>query len=73
LKPAQANSSQDPLQKRASGVAQGVGPEFKLQCYKKKKKKKETMQNSIVVIWKREKLVQRPCLRRKLGMLERED
>jgi hypothetical protein len=54
-------------------VAQGVGPEFKLQCYKKKKKKKETMQNSIVVIWKREKLVQRPCLRRKLGMLERED
>jgi hypothetical protein len=28
-------------QKRASGVAQGVGPEFKLQHQKKKKKKKE--------------------------------
>jgi hypothetical protein len=36
LKPAQANSSQDPIfkilnTKRAGGMAQGVGPEFKLQ------------------------------------------
>jgi hypothetical protein len=36
-KPAQANSSQDPIlkkthqKKQAGGVAQGVGPEFKLQ------------------------------------------
>jgi hypothetical protein len=43
LKPAQENSSQDPIsknssQKRAGGVAQGVGPEFKPQYQKKKKK-----------------------------------
>jgi hypothetical protein len=36
LKPARANSSQDPISKipntkRAGGVAQGVGPEFKAQ------------------------------------------
>jgi hypothetical protein len=40
LKPAQANRSQDPLenpsQKRAGGVAQGVDPEFKPQYHKKK-------------------------------------
>jgi hypothetical protein len=30
----------DPSQKRAAGVAQGVGPEFKPQYHKKKKKKK---------------------------------
>jgi hypothetical protein len=30
----------NPSQKRAAGVAQGVGPEFKLQ-YRKKKKKKD--------------------------------
>jgi hypothetical protein len=41
-KPIQANSSRDPIlkipnQKRAGGVAQGVGPEFKPQyCFKKK-------------------------------------
>jgi hypothetical protein len=34
-KPAQANSSQDPTQKRAGGVAQGVGPELKPQKSKK--------------------------------------
>jgi hypothetical protein len=39
LKPVQANSSQDPVskkpsQKRAGGVAQGEGPEFKLQYQK---------------------------------------
>jgi hypothetical protein len=39
----QANSSQDPTsknpsQKRAGGVTQGVGPEFKPQHCKKKKK-----------------------------------
>jgi hypothetical protein len=38
----QANSSQDPIlkkpiTKRAGGVAQGVGPEFKPQYHKKKK------------------------------------
>jgi hypothetical protein len=42
-KPAQANSSQDPISKKPSqkitgGVAQGVGPEFKPQYHKKKKK-----------------------------------
>jgi hypothetical protein len=45
LKPAQVNSSRDPISKipitkRAGGVAQGEGPEFKPQ-YQKKKKKKE--------------------------------
>jgi hypothetical protein len=45
LKPARANSSQDPIsknpsQKTADGVAQGVGPEFKPQYHPKKKKKK---------------------------------
>jgi hypothetical protein len=33
-------SRKNPSQKRAGGVAQGVGPEFKLQYHKKKKKKK---------------------------------
>jgi hypothetical protein len=42
-KPAQANSSRDPisknpLQKRAGGVAQGIDPEFKTQYHKSKKK-----------------------------------
>jgi hypothetical protein len=42
LKPAQANSSGDPIskktlhKKRAGGVAQGVGPEFKSQYCKNK-------------------------------------
>jgi hypothetical protein len=40
-KSAQANSSRHPSQKRAGRVAQGVGPEFKLQCCKKEKKKKK--------------------------------
>jgi hypothetical protein len=44
-KPAQANSSQpylekNPSQKRAGGVAQGVGPEFKPQYSKNKNKTK---------------------------------
>jgi hypothetical protein len=44
LKPAQTNSSQDPIsknpsQKRIGGVAENVGPEFKpYYCQKKKKK-----------------------------------
>jgi hypothetical protein len=45
LKPAQANSLQDPIlrgkkksQNRAGGVTQGVGPEFKPQYWKKKRK-----------------------------------
>jgi hypothetical protein len=43
-KPAQANSSQDPIfkkpfTKRAGGVAQGVGLKFVPQYHKKKKKK----------------------------------
>jgi hypothetical protein len=32
-------SQKAPYRKRAGGMAQGVGPEFKLQYYKKKKKK----------------------------------
>jgi hypothetical protein len=41
-KPAQGNSSRDPLSKipitkKAGGVAQGEGPEFKSQYLKKKK------------------------------------
>jgi hypothetical protein len=31
----------NPSQKRAGGVAQGAGPEFKPQYHKKKKKKKK--------------------------------
>jgi hypothetical protein len=46
LKPAPANILRDPISKipiikRADGVAQGEGPEFKPQYCKKKKKKKE--------------------------------
>jgi hypothetical protein len=42
----QANSLRDPIsknpsQKRAGGVAEGVGPEFKPQYWKKKKKRKK--------------------------------
>jgi hypothetical protein len=45
LKPAWANSSKDPISKkiitkRAGGMAQGVGPEFKPQYLKKKKLKR---------------------------------
>jgi hypothetical protein len=52
FKPAQTNSSQDPISKisntkRAGGVAQGVGPQFKPQ-YCKKRKEKE-LKASIVV------------------------
>jgi hypothetical protein len=38
VKPAQANSSRDPILKipRAGGVAQGLGPEFKSQYCKNK-------------------------------------
>jgi hypothetical protein len=32
-------SQKNPLQKKAGGVAQGVGPEFKFQYCKKQKKK----------------------------------
>jgi hypothetical protein len=32
-------SGKNPSQKRAGGVAQGIGPEFKLQYHQKKKKK----------------------------------
>jgi hypothetical protein len=34
-------------QKRAGGVAQGVGPEFKLQYYKKKKRFKSILWSNI--------------------------
>jgi hypothetical protein len=34
-----------PFTKRAGGVAQGVGPEFKPQYHKKKKKKKRKKKN----------------------------
>jgi hypothetical protein len=48
-KPAWTNSLRDPIskkkisQKRAGGVAQGVGPEFKPQYRKKKKKEEELL------------------------------
>jgi hypothetical protein len=46
LKPAQASSSQDPIlknpsQKRAGGMAQGVGSEFESQHRHRKEKKKK--------------------------------
>jgi hypothetical protein len=34
-------SGKNPSRKRAGGIAQGIGPEFKLQYCKKKKKKKK--------------------------------
>jgi hypothetical protein len=42
-------SWKNPPQKRADGVVQGVGPEFKPQYHKKKKKKKKKIQASLVV------------------------
>jgi hypothetical protein len=39
LKPAWANGSWNPILKRADGVTQGIGPEFKNQYSKKEKKK----------------------------------
>jgi hypothetical protein len=55
LKSAQANSSgrpslKNPLQKRAGGVAQGVGPEFKTQYHKKKKQKTQNLDTLLVVL-----------------------
>jgi hypothetical protein len=49
LKPAQTNSSRDPISKipktkKAGGMAQGVNPEFKPQYHKKKKKKNSDTQ-----------------------------
>jgi hypothetical protein len=41
MKPTPANSSQDPISKRAGRVAQSEGPEFKPKYHKKKKKKKK--------------------------------
>jgi hypothetical protein len=46
LKPAQTNSGKthlgkNPSQKRAGGVAEGVGPEFKPQCQTKEKTEAE--------------------------------
>jgi hypothetical protein len=46
-------SKKNPLEKRAGGVAQSVGPEFKPQYHKKKKKKereRETMALSVLFI-----------------------
>jgi hypothetical protein len=40
-------SQKKPLQKRAGGVAKGVGPEFKPQYCKKKKKRKEKERRSL--------------------------
>jgi hypothetical protein len=50
LKPAWANSSQDPISeilntKRVGGVALGVCPEFISQYYKTKQKQKQKTQN----------------------------
>jgi hypothetical protein len=39
-------SRKNPSQKRAAGVTEGVGPEFKPQYHKKKKKKNST-ENSV--------------------------
>jgi hypothetical protein len=52
-KSAWANSSQDPIsknpsQKRAGGVAQSLGPEFKPQYCKKRKKRKEKFLDSSI-------------------------
>jgi hypothetical protein len=38
-------SQKNPSQKRAGGVSQGKGPEFKPQYHKKKKKKKRKKEN----------------------------
>jgi hypothetical protein len=44
-------SQKKPITKRAGGVAQGVGPEFKPQyCKKKKKKKKKLRAGSLEFI-----------------------
>jgi hypothetical protein len=62
LKPAQANSLWDlsqkknPSQKRAGGVAQGVGSEFKPQYWKKKKKRKMSLVIYIIFVFLRLKL-----------------
>jgi hypothetical protein len=54
LNPGWANSSQDSIakkpftKKRASGVAQGVGPQLKPQYHKKKKKKNKNTENEKV-------------------------
>jgi hypothetical protein len=37
-----------PTTKRAGGVAQGVGPEFKAQYYQKKKKKSRKMTQNML-------------------------
>jgi hypothetical protein len=41
----------NPSQKRAAGVAQGVGPEFKLQYRKKKKKKIDCTEKENIVMF----------------------
>jgi hypothetical protein len=56
LKPAWANSSmrsylkKNPSQKRAGGVAQGKGPEFKTQYQKKKKKWRQRRQTFLLLL-----------------------
>jgi hypothetical protein len=55
LKPAQAHSSQDPISKipntkRAGGVAQGVGPEFKPWYCKEEKKKSMGWARSMIQV-----------------------
>jgi hypothetical protein len=52
-KSAQANSSQDPIlkktnTKRAGGVVQGEGPEFKPRYRKKKKERKKEKGQSVI-------------------------
>jgi hypothetical protein len=51
-KPSWANSLKDPISKipntkRAGGVAQGVGPEFKLQYHKKKKRRRRRKEKNL--------------------------
>jgi hypothetical protein len=43
----EALSRKNPSQKRAGGVTQGVGPEFKFQYHKKKKKKEKYLDTHV--------------------------
>jgi hypothetical protein len=66
LKPAQGSSLKNPSQKSASGVSQGVGPEFKPQyCQEKNKKEKEEIfhswKNGRMGIWYHTTLPTRVC------------
>jgi hypothetical protein len=67
LKPAWENSSQDRIsktpitKKKAGGMAQDVGSEFKPQCHKKKKERKKEIQEEEQV-WREHSLQDRTLL-----------